>query len=43
MEIEELLLSTMAAGHAPKELSRTVYFFLKHEGFTEARVTGHNL
>lgn len=30
-------------GHAPRELSRIFYFFLRHDGTINAEVTGHRM
>ena len=31
----------IVVGHTPRELSRILYFFLRHGGSIECRITGH--
>ena len=36
-----VLKDTVIVGHAPRELSRVFYFFLRHDGSINAEITGH--
>lgn len=36
-----VLKGSVVVGHVPRNLSRTFYFFLRHGGSIECRITGH--